>query len=109
MAAVIQGHAEPALLDTYEEERLPIAARTLNISSERHRVITKAVENGSGSFVNIATKDTTQLNLNYRYSSSSVDLSHKDGTLKAATAHLIRNLQMAHGFLICIVVRILRY
>jgi 2-polyprenyl-6-methoxyphenol hydroxylase-like FAD-dependent oxidoreductase len=83
MAAVIQGHAKAALLDTYEEERLPIAAWTLNISSERHRAITKAVENGSGSFVNIATKDTTQLNLNYRYSSLSVDFTGKDGTLKA--------------------------
>ena len=72
LAHVLNDHADERLLDTYEEERLPIAAWTLNISSERHRVVADSIKKGGdGSLHNIATKDTTQLNLNYRYSSLS--------------------------------------
>lgn len=72
LAHVLNQQADERLLDTYEEERLPIAAWTLNISSERHRVVAEAIKkSGDGGLHNIATKDTTQLNLNYRYSSLS--------------------------------------
>lgn len=83
LAAVVQHNSLSSLLDTYEEERLPIAAWTLNISSERQRVMAESAKPGSGGFENIATKDTTQLNLNYRYSSLSVDLTDREGTLQA--------------------------
>lgn len=74
LAHVLNDHAEERLLDTYEEERLPIAAWTLNISSERHRVVVDSIKKGGdGGLHKIATKDTTQLNLNYRYSSLSIN------------------------------------
>jgi 2-polyprenyl-6-methoxyphenol hydroxylase-like FAD-dependent oxidoreductase len=77
LAAVVGGRAGATLLDTYEEERLPIAAWTLNITSERQKAIMAA------GFASTATKDTTQLNLNYRYSSLAVDLTGKEGLLHA--------------------------
>ena len=74
LAAVVKGAAAPNLLDTYEEERLPIAAWTLNISSARQKAIMDAKDQSGGGMAGTATKDTTQLNLNYRYSSLSTDL-----------------------------------
>jgi len=74
LAAVLKKEASFALLETYEEERLPVAAWTLNISSERQKVMQDSANSGgNGGLHSIATKDTTQLNLNYRYSSLSVD------------------------------------
>jgi 2-polyprenyl-6-methoxyphenol hydroxylase-like FAD-dependent oxidoreductase len=75
LAHVLNNQADEGLLDTYEEERLPIAAWTLDISSERHRAVIESVKSGGdGGLHNSATKDTTQLNLNYRYSSLSKNL-----------------------------------
>ncbi|HEY4112265.1 FAD-dependent monooxygenase [Puia sp.] len=75
LAHVLSGEAAAPLLDTYEEERLPIAAWTLNISSERHRMVADAIKKGGdGGLHTVATKDTTQLNLNYRYSGLSSQL-----------------------------------
>jgi hypothetical protein len=75
LAHVLENQADERLLDTYEEERLPIAAWTLNISSERHRAVIESVKSGGdGGLHTSATKDTTQLNLNYRYSSLSKNL-----------------------------------
>lgn len=72
LAHVLNDRVGQGLLDTYEEERLPIAAWTLNISSERHRTVMDAIKKGGdGGLHTIGTKDTTQLNLNYRYSSLS--------------------------------------
>jgi 2-polyprenyl-6-methoxyphenol hydroxylase-like FAD-dependent oxidoreductase len=81
LAAVLQGDATAGLLDTYEEERLPIAAWTLNISSARQKEVMDAA--GGGGMAGTATKDTTQLNLNYRYSSLSVELADGSGSLRA--------------------------
>jgi len=84
MAAVLKNEALPALLDTYEEERLPVAAWTLNISSERQKMMADSVKKGGdGGMHNIATKDTTQLNLNYRNSSLSNDINKNQGGLQA--------------------------
>jgi 2-polyprenyl-6-methoxyphenol hydroxylase-like FAD-dependent oxidoreductase len=83
LAAVLTNEASEQLLDTYEEERLPIAAWTLNISSERQRVMTEALKTDNGGLHNIATKDTTQLNLNYRYSSLSSHLTQESAGLQA--------------------------
>ena len=74
LAAVVKGSAAPALLDTYEEERLPIAAWTLNISSSRQKAIMESKDQTGGGMAGTATKDTTQLNLNYRYGSLSTEL-----------------------------------
>jgi len=83
LAAVVKDNAPPSLLDTYEEERLPIAGWTLNISSQRQSMLAESAKHGGSGLENIATKDTTQLNLNYRYSSLSVDLSGEYDSLQA--------------------------
>ncbi|MET9803048.1 FAD-dependent monooxygenase [Streptomyces sp. NPDC006368] len=49
LALAVTGQAGSPLLDTYEEERLPIAARTLRITTERLRHVLEAVkEPGTG-------------------------------------------------------------
>lgn len=83
LAAAIKGQSSPELLDTYEEERQPVAAWTLNISSERQKAMADALAKGKGGFETIGTKDTTQLNLNYRYSSLSMDSNAADSKLQA--------------------------
>ncbi|MVM35986.1 3-(3-hydroxyphenyl)propionate hydroxylase [Spirosoma sp. HMF4905] len=72
LAAVIQGEANDRLLDTYAEERIPIADWLLKTTSERQQVMIKAATAGKGGFETLATKDGTQLNLNYRESSLTV-------------------------------------
>jgi 2-polyprenyl-6-methoxyphenol hydroxylase-like FAD-dependent oxidoreductase len=66
LAAVIRGEAGPGILDTYAEERIPIADWLLATTSERQKVTMSAAVSGAGSMDKIATKDTTQLDLNYR-------------------------------------------
>ncbi|MEN0052521.1 MAG: FAD-dependent monooxygenase [Mucilaginibacter sp.] len=83
LAAVLTNQADEQLLDTYEEERLPIAAWTLNISSERQKMMTDSLKNSDGGLHTIGTKDTTQLNLNYRYSSLSSNLIQEPNGLQA--------------------------
>lgn len=48
LALVVTGRAAPGLLDTYEEERLPVAARTLGITAERLRVTLEAIKEPGG-------------------------------------------------------------
>jgi 2-polyprenyl-6-methoxyphenol hydroxylase-like FAD-dependent oxidoreductase len=77
LAAVIKG-AEPILLDTYQQERLPIAAGVLKLSSA---LMSSTVATGS-----IAIKrdrETMQLGLNYRGSSLSKDLRPQGEGLRA--------------------------
>lgn len=84
MAAVLKNEADTTLLDTYEEERRPIAAWTLNISSARQKMMQDSIDKGGdGGLHKMATKDTTQLNLNYRYSSLNKDLADNPEVLKA--------------------------
>ncbi|WP_329391645.1 FAD-dependent oxidoreductase (plasmid) [Streptomyces sp. NBC_01351] len=61
LGAVLQGLAPASLLDTYEEERRPIAADMLGLSTRVHRGETRRGE------------ATQQLNLGYRTSSLSLD------------------------------------
>ncbi|RYE27356.1 MAG: hypothetical protein EOP45_01510 [Sphingobacteriaceae bacterium] len=72
LAAVIDGKANNILLDTYEEERIPIADQLLKTTSERQRVMINAATAGKGAFETLASNDGTQLNLNYRNSSLTV-------------------------------------
>jgi len=84
LAHVLDEHADERLLDTYEEERLPIAAWMLNISSERHRLVVDSIKKGGdGGLHTTGTKDTTQLNLNYRYSSLSTQSSDEPTGIQA--------------------------
>lgn len=72
LAAVINGDARDGLLDTYEEERIPIADRLLKVTSELQRVMINAATTGKGGIETLATNDGTQLNLNYHDSSLTV-------------------------------------
>jgi 2-polyprenyl-6-methoxyphenol hydroxylase-like FAD-dependent oxidoreductase len=68
LALVLAGDAAPALLDSYEAERIPIAAWTLSVSSERQRAVIAAARAMDGGVDAGLTKDTTQLGLHYRRS-----------------------------------------
>ncbi|MFD7744716.1 FAD-dependent monooxygenase [Streptomyces sp. NPDC059698] len=69
LGLVLGGHADPALLDTYEEERLPVAARTLDLTSERLRATLEAIRRPGGGLDAAITADTTGLDVGYRWSS----------------------------------------
>ncbi|MFF9568312.1 FAD-dependent monooxygenase [Streptomyces sp. NPDC014685] len=71
LARVATGRASSALLDTYEEERLPVAAWTLDISSERLRATLEAIERPGGGLDTAITEQTTGLDRGYRWSSLS--------------------------------------
>ncbi|WP_415948158.1 FAD-dependent monooxygenase [Streptomyces sp. KLOTTS4A1] len=69
LGQVLRGRASAALLDTYEEERRPLAAEMLGLSTRIHRG-----EQSRG-------RATQQLGLGYR--DSSLSLGTADGTLRA--------------------------
>ncbi|MER6106450.1 FAD-dependent monooxygenase [Streptomyces sp. NPDC001832] len=71
LARVVTGQADPGLLDTYEEERLPVASWTLGITSERLRVTLDAIRQPGGGLDAAVTGETTGLGLGYRWSSLS--------------------------------------
>jgi 2-polyprenyl-6-methoxyphenol hydroxylase-like FAD-dependent oxidoreductase len=68
LGLVLAGHAAPGLLDTYEEERLPIAGWLLDITSERLRVVLDAIKEKGGGVDAVATPELTQLMLRYPWS-----------------------------------------
>ncbi|WP_282687417.1 MULTISPECIES: FAD-dependent monooxygenase [unclassified Streptomyces] len=69
LGLVLAGHAGTELLDTYEEERLPVAARTLDLTSERLRATLEAIRRPGGGLDAAITPDTTGLGVGYRWSS----------------------------------------
>ncbi|MFD7131318.1 FAD-dependent oxidoreductase [Streptomyces sp. NPDC059894] len=71
LAAVLRGQAPAALLDTYEEERRPIAAGVLGLSTSVHRGETRRGE------------ATRQLGLGYRESSLSRETRATPGPVRA--------------------------
>lgn len=73
--AAVCGGADEDLIDTYQEERLPIARGVLDLSSE----LTKTA------FAPDRARDTrtSQLDLGYRGSSLSVDVRSVNGTIRA--------------------------
>ncbi|MFF3392176.1 FAD-dependent monooxygenase [Streptomyces sp. NPDC002669] len=71
LARVATGRASSALLDTYEEERLPVAAWTLDVSSERLRATLEAIKRPGGGLDTAITGQTTGLDRGYRWSSLS--------------------------------------
>ncbi|MEU3052640.1 FAD-dependent monooxygenase [Streptomyces griseus] len=68
LGLVLAGHADAALLDSYEEERLPVAARTLDLTSERLRATLEAIRRPGGGLDAAITSDTTGLGVGYRWS-----------------------------------------
>ncbi|MGY4900644.1 FAD-dependent monooxygenase [Streptomyces sp. 900116325] len=85
LALVVGGQAGPALLDTYEEERLPVASWTLDITSERLRATLEAIKEPGGGLDAAATPETTGLSRGYRWSSLSRNGTggNSDGPLRA--------------------------
>jgi 2-polyprenyl-6-methoxyphenol hydroxylase-like FAD-dependent oxidoreductase len=71
LARVVKGGADQSLLDTYQEERLPIAEWTLRTSLSSADRIAEAVVGGTGGAEAGLTEETMQLGLNYRDSSLS--------------------------------------
>ncbi|MFD9423776.1 MULTISPECIES: FAD-dependent monooxygenase [unclassified Streptomyces] len=69
LAQVLAGRAEAGLLDTYEEERLPVAARTLDLTSERLRATLAAIRKPGGGLDSAITPETAGLGTGYRWSS----------------------------------------
>ncbi|MFD3957198.1 MULTISPECIES: FAD-dependent monooxygenase [Streptomyces] len=68
LGQVLAGHADAALLDTYEEERLPVAAWTLDLASDRLRATLEAIREPGGSLASAMTEETTGLGIGYRWS-----------------------------------------
>jgi 2-polyprenyl-6-methoxyphenol hydroxylase-like FAD-dependent oxidoreductase len=74
LARVIKDGADQSLLDTYQEERLPVAEWALRTSCSSADRIAKAVMAGDGGAETGLTEETNQLGLNYRDSSLSWNL-----------------------------------
>lgn len=82
--AAVLGGADAELLDSYEEERLPIAAWTLSTSSERGRAVADMMRGKTPGGLEVAgNADTTQLGLGYRWSSLSKQLLPEEGPCQA--------------------------
>jgi hypothetical protein len=63
LGLVLAGAATPDLLDTYDEERLPIASWLLNITSERLNAVLVAIKKSGGGVDAVASPELTQLQL----------------------------------------------
>jgi hypothetical protein len=68
LGLVLAGRATPGLLDTYEEERLPIASWLLDITSEALTIVLDAIKNADGGVDAAAAAELTQLMLRYPWS-----------------------------------------
>ncbi|MET9658968.1 FAD-dependent monooxygenase [Streptomyces sp. NPDC006510] len=71
LARVVEGRSDARLLDTYEEERLPVAAWTLDITAERLRATLDAIRQPGGGLDSAISGETTNLGLGYPWSSLS--------------------------------------
>ena len=84
LAAVVTGTASPDLLDTYDDERRPVAAAVLALSDDRLR---RTLEEHGIPIER--TRDTTQLSIGYRRSVLSRD-DRADGSDSAGGAAVLR-------------------
>jgi 2-polyprenyl-6-methoxyphenol hydroxylase-like FAD-dependent oxidoreductase len=73
LGLVLSGQATPGLLDTYEEERLPIASWLLDITSEVLNIVLDAIKKEGGGLDAAASRELTQLQLRYPWSRLSRD------------------------------------
>lgn len=69
LAAVCEGRADAGLLDTYEEERLPIAAWTLDVTSERLAATLEAIKEPGGGLDTAVGGEAAVLCRGYHWSS----------------------------------------
>lgn len=82
LAAVLAGEGD-SLLDTYAEERVPVAAWTLGTSSERLQRIADGFAKGENRFADADGTDVRQLGIGYRWSGLSREFTDRDGRLRA--------------------------
>ncbi|MFI6071876.1 FAD-dependent monooxygenase [Actinoplanes sp. NPDC051343] len=83
LGLVIKGQAGEGLLDTYEQERLPIAASLLNITSEVLTEILESIRHRGGGLDAGTTHDLSQLTLKYPWSRLSRQTVDHPGTPRA--------------------------
>jgi 2-polyprenyl-6-methoxyphenol hydroxylase-like FAD-dependent oxidoreductase len=85
LAAVLRGEADEDLLDTYQEERLPIAEWTLSTSNKRLAGMVTGFTSGKNGFLTQGGPEVRQLGLGYRWSGLSSELVDRDreGLLRA--------------------------
>ena len=76
LAHVIKGLSPPSLLDTYTEERLPVVAEMMNITTE---ILKKTIDKPRNETGWKRTGNLNQLGVNYRWSSIVVDQSTDSG------------------------------
>jgi 2-polyprenyl-6-methoxyphenol hydroxylase-like FAD-dependent oxidoreductase len=69
LAMVAADQAVPELLDTYQEERLPVAEWTLGFTSERLAAVMAAISEPGAGLEVVMTAGTTNLDQGYRWSS----------------------------------------
>jgi 2-polyprenyl-6-methoxyphenol hydroxylase-like FAD-dependent oxidoreductase len=81
LGLVLAGAAAPGLLDTYDEERLPIASWLLDITSARLDAALAAIEKPGGGVDAVASAELSQLTLGYRWSRLSRDAADRSGDL----------------------------
>ncbi|MFI9205431.1 FAD-dependent monooxygenase [Streptomyces sp. NPDC053048] len=67
LALVVRGLAGPGLLDTYEQERLPVAAWTLKLTNERLRAVVEGVREPGVGTEAVMTDDITTLGVGYAW------------------------------------------
>jgi 2-polyprenyl-6-methoxyphenol hydroxylase-like FAD-dependent oxidoreductase len=82
LGLVLAGSATPDLLDTYAEERLPIASWTLDITSELLDVVLDAIKEKGGGVDAVATSELTQLALRYPWSRLSRQAASRSAALR---------------------------
>jgi 2-polyprenyl-6-methoxyphenol hydroxylase-like FAD-dependent oxidoreductase len=85
------------LLDTYQEERLPIAAWTLQTSSTAGERAARGIRTGAGGVELVISDGTSQLGLHYRFSSLSRDLIDRTDRLCAGDRAPDAPLQTVDG------------
>jgi 2-polyprenyl-6-methoxyphenol hydroxylase-like FAD-dependent oxidoreductase len=83
LGLVLAGRAGQHLLDTYDEERVPIAKWLLDISSERMDAALEAIREPGGGVDAVATPEISQLLLGYRFSRLSRDTTARTHGLRA--------------------------
>ncbi|HEY3881754.1 MAG TPA: FAD-dependent monooxygenase [Trebonia sp.] len=79
LGLVLAGKAAPALLATYEQERLPVASWLLDITSESLRVVLDAIKNEGGGIDAAVSRELTQLMLGYPWSALSRGVGTRPG------------------------------
>lgn len=90
LALVLTGSATSTLLDTYDEERLPIAGWLLDITSERLDAVLAAIREPGGGVDAVASPKLTQLALGYPWSRLSRQTPGRPGEARPARSGRVR-------------------